>query len=131
MKPRPTVAVIALFVAFVAVVVGTVPVVLHQMGTFWSPIETSWLRDTVLCGVGVVIFGIVFLTGRGWARIAVGLLFLLDAALPWLLYDPRYPGAIVIAPSTDVMVPALGIVMVALAFTPPVNAWAHEMSRYR
>ena len=121
-----------LFVAAWLVAGGVNTAVGHALDGRRSLPEQSWYLGVAVISAFVLVCGIVFLTGRGWPRAFIAMLFVADAVLPWLVRDPRYPDAIEITPVAGFVVPALGVaVAVAMFAVPSVQIWLRDMARYR
>ena len=93
--------------------------------------ELEWYRDSALIAAAIVLFGIAFMTGRGWSRVVIGLLFILDGAYPWL----RNLGGLETKDFTlfsCCILPGLGLAVSILMYVlPPIREWMRECKQFR
>ena len=131
MPDRPG-SVISLFVAVLIAGGGIVVAVRSSMGGHLSMAEDSWnLYSAILSGL-ILVCGIAFILGYGWSRAGIGVLFIIQAIVPWLLLDPKYPLALKITPLACFVFPAAGVVMAVLMYVAPtVREWLRGMKSYR
>lgn len=132
MKPNRPNAAILLFIV-VWLVAGSILVTLDvSFGGHRTIPQRSWYLGSAIIAVFVIVLGIVFMMGRRWTPFVIGLLFIADAAVPWLTRDPHYPDAQTIFPVAAFVLPALGVIAAALMLvTPSIRTWFRQMQEYR